>query len=51
MSHFLTKLHIEKGIPGEVTLNLYSQTQPSMLASIVSFLPQFDYGISYLEML
>ena len=40
-----------KGIPGAVTLNLYSRTQPSMLTSIVSFLPQFDYGTSYLEML
>ena len=39
MSHFLTILHIEKGIPGAVTLNLYSRAQPSMLTSIVSFLP------------
>jgi len=44
--HFLTILHTEKGIPGAVTLNLYSRTQPSMIISIVSLLPQFDYGTS-----
>ena len=48
MSQYLTIKHIEQGTAGEVTLNLYRQTQLLTHTSTAFFL---DYGTIYQEIL